>query len=361
MLTRRNILIICEGSVTEPQYFHQLRDYIIIQNIQYYITIKPKPPAQLKLEIAAAGANNLRDGAVLRQVSDVLVSGDDYMVEDEYGSQPTRYVREAQQGLLDGTYDEAWAIYDKDGHPNHPEAVALAISDQAHRVHIGFSSIAFEHWLLLHFEYNTTAFIKSECRQQKKVFNCGQHIHPTDCLGANCVSGYMKENGYIAPESNIKEIGFVDLSSMTNTALANAYQLRHNQLVANHGLPHYEINPITTVDRLVLKLLKEPLDLVWEYEQPFDLNAHIAFYFEVNQRLLKITIENTGTSGYIFNEGDFILLDVLGNHQVFFERFTISADTVLEREFDLSTLAKLEPVYIGFKLAENQYSISDLY
>ncbi len=65
------------------------------------------------------------------------------MVEVGFLAQPTRYVREAQLGLIDGTYDEAWAVYEQDGHPEHTEALALATADPLQLVHIGFSSDCF--------------------------------------------------------------------------------------------------------------------------------------------------------------------------------------------------------------------------
>ena len=56
-------------------------------------------------------------------------------------------------------YDEVWAVFDKDGYTKHEKAFDDA---QKHGIKLGFSSIAFEHWILLHYEQNRTAFPKSQ-------------------------------------------------------------------------------------------------------------------------------------------------------------------------------------------------------
>lgn len=361
MKTKKNILIVCEGSNTEPEYFHQLRDDLIRRGVDYSITIKPKPPTQALAELQALQEANpaARPGGRRRQVTDVEVPVEEFMVEETFLAQPTRYVREAQLGLIDDTYEEAWAVYDQDGHPQHQQAVALAVGDPNHLVHIGFSSIAFEHWLLLHFELSNSAFQRSECRHQNEVFNCGQNIHPLDCHGTNCVSGYMKVQGYIPSIKNIKKVGYDDLSVRTNEALTRAYTLRRNQIAANPNVPIYDINPIVTVDRLVLKLLKEPFDLVWKYALPVILR-HIHFTILKNGNELLVNIQNTGKAGFIFDTGSFILLDVLGNTIQIFERFVAEAHATMIKTLDFENLNGFEPAYIGFKMEENRYAIIEI-
>lgn len=361
MQTKKNLLIVCEGTNTEPEYFHQLRDDLIARGVDYHITIKPKPPTEAKKEMVEADnmAEPTRPGAKRRQVTNVPVPNEEFTVEEEYQAQPTRYVREAQLGIIDGTYDEAWAIYDQDGHARHAEALALANNDVNNLVHVGFSSVAFEHWLLLHFEYSDTAFLKSQCRQGKEYFDCGQNIHAQDCGGARCLAGYMKHKGYIPSKKNIKEVGYSDLSARTSTALTNALSLRHSQIAANLVRAIYEINPITTVDRLVLKLLKQPLNLIWTYTQPIK-NDHRAFEFEIVQNILSVTIHNSAKAGYIFQHGHFIILDQLGEHLVIFERFIIAGESTIVKTFDLTAWPGHIPVYAGILLVENQYKIVEI-
>lgn len=56
-------------------------------------------------------------------------------------------------------YDEVWIAFDKDGHSNIPQAFNDA--KQAN-INIAFSNICFEYWILLHFEYTTKGFRKSD-------------------------------------------------------------------------------------------------------------------------------------------------------------------------------------------------------
>jgi lipopolysaccharide export LptBFGC system permease protein LptF len=62
--------------------------------------------------------------------------------------------------------DELWVVFDKDGYTKHPEAFDHA---RAKNVHIAFSSICFETWVLLHFEYTTAAFANYDELFDKKL------------------------------------------------------------------------------------------------------------------------------------------------------------------------------------------------
>jgi YHS domain-containing protein len=175
----KTILIVCEGEGSEPSYFYYIKGILLKENLDISITIKPKPKEEEKQDEETF---TLRDGGKrrsLRKPIKELVLVD---IEDEFKAQPTRYVREAQMGLEDGTYAEVWAVFDKDGHPNHEEAFELASTDIAgKKVNIAFTSIAFEYWILLHFESNHTAFVKSMCRQGKEYYYCGLKSHKDDC------------------------------------------------------------------------------------------------------------------------------------------------------------------------------------
>ncbi len=199
--------------------------------------------------------------------------------------------------------------------------------------------------------------------QQRKVFYCGQHIHPQDCRGARCISGYMKEQGYIVPEMNIKELGYGELAGAKNDALRNAFSLRRVQLAAHPNVPIYQLNPITTVDRLVLKLRKEPFDLVWSYVHPI-VSGHRTFSFE-GQKAINCDwkFQNNDRAGIHISHGGifFILLDVIGNPgSIFEERFTTEQQSITNKRINLSHLGGFEPVYIGFKMQEEQYIIIEI-
>lgn len=360
MKTKQNLLIVCEGSHTEPEYFHQLRDRLIELGVDYSVTIRPKPPTESEAERKSReGANPAaRPGAVRRQLKDVPVSEEEFMVEEQYQAQPVRYVREAQQGLIDKTFEEVWAVYDRNGHSAHFEAVALA-ADTTHPVHIAFSSIAFEHWLLLHFEYSETAFIKSECRQQREVFHCGRHIHELDCHGERCVAGYMKEQGYITPNKNIKELGYKELSPRMAAALAHARRLRRTQRANNPGVPDYQLNPVTTVDQLALKLLMLPLDLVWINHQPIAID-HLRFSWLLAEGALVIRIHNEAGARFIMHPDHVILLDVYGNKKEAFERWIMPAKQEQVKVISVPEAGDFVPVYVAFKKQEGQYLVAEI-
>ncbi|TWV99347.1 RloB domain-containing protein [Chitinophaga pinensis] len=47
---RKTLLIVCEGTETEPGYFDGLRNLIIDSKLPYWIKISPKPTEEIKRE-----------------------------------------------------------------------------------------------------------------------------------------------------------------------------------------------------------------------------------------------------------------------------------------------------------------------
>ncbi len=111
------VLIVCEGSKTEPRYFCELRDDL--------------------------GLNNLN----------VVVTG-------ESGSDPDSVVQFAiRTAKEDRGYDCLYCVFDRDQHASYQAAI-----DRARNARIGIpvntitSVPCFEYWLLLHFTYTDRAF-----------------------------------------------------------------------------------------------------------------------------------------------------------------------------------------------------------
>jgi hypothetical protein len=111
------VLIVCEGSKTEPRYFCELRDDL--------------------------GLNNFN----------VVVTG-------ESGSDPDSVVQFAiRTAKNDGGYDRLFCVFDRDQHATYQAAI-----DRARSARIGIpvntitSVPCFEYWLLLHFTYTDRAF-----------------------------------------------------------------------------------------------------------------------------------------------------------------------------------------------------------
>src|SRR6186713_2987315 len=120
---RRTIFIACEGRNTEPIYFEKIAEEIEDRGT-FSVTIYPE-------------------------------RGDNAHVSHALG-----LVLEARSRIDD--FDEVWVVFDRNGYTKHKKAFDLAAEPvNGKRVHIAFSSIAFEHWVLLHFEKSNRAFVKS--------------------------------------------------------------------------------------------------------------------------------------------------------------------------------------------------------
>ncbi|MCP4156163.1 MAG: RloB domain-containing protein [bacterium] len=121
--------------------------------------------------------------------------------------------------------DELWAVFDHDGHPNLGDAFNNA---QKNNIRIAFSNIAFEYWILLHFEYTTRAF--SKCRD---------------------IIRYLKEQNHFPDyEKNDRNL-YERLKEKTATAESRAKRGRQAMKKANPGARVFEITPYTNVDELL--------------------------------------------------------------------------------------------------------------
>ncbi len=258
--TKNNIVIVCEGTETEYDYFTGLKNYLGDSGKYYTIKIVPtKDPEGIQ------GGNRQRknrklngDRDTLRYYEQVEESRELY---DKYHKQPTRYVREAQLFLKDNIYTEAWAVFDNDDFPDLENAFKLASTDD--KLNIAYSSISFEEWLLHHFERNAKVFDRSECKVDDKSINCNKD---KGCRGEHCIAGRLRTQGYLPyykknnkdDKKKDREDFFTQTRSHLEQARINAAWLRHLQ-----DAPIYERNPYTDVDRLVSRLLGLDKEYVW--------------------------------------------------------------------------------------------------
>lgn len=187
-------------------------------------------------------------------------------------------------------YDEVWAVFDKDGYTKHEKAFDDA---QKHGIKLGFSSIAFEHWILLHYEQNRTAFPKSQN-----------------------VIDYLEQAGYFTGYSKKADISIYPiLQNLTQTAIENAAWLRmemaNNLAACDNKI--YELNPYTTVDELVMKLLD--FNLTYGYiKETLRISDYSITVNDVQRHggiTLSVCIVNHGKCSYLVNNncGDFYLKD----------------------------------------------------
>lgn len=137
--------------------------------------------------------------------------------------------------LRDFDSDSCWALFDKDGYTKHAQAFSIA---KKKMVKIGFSSISFEYWLLIHFRFTTRGYTRSE-ELIKKEF-----IHIPEL-----------EN-YNKTDRNI----YLALSSSLNKAVINAKKIqKHHEDCCQHKTEMYDWNPYTNLDKLIedIKSLEE--------------------------------------------------------------------------------------------------------
>lgn len=256
---KNNIVIVCEGTDTEVKYLTDLKKYIENHFPDRFTDIRIVPTAE---ELVAA--TNRNKNKKLKEANPWAY----YIQEEEneedfntYRSQPTRYVREAELFTLNNGYIEAWAVYDFDNFPDHE--LAKKHADKT-GVNVAFSSISFEEWILAHFERNEKAFNKSVCKENKEDIMCGTGAHINDCHGAKCVGGHIRECNHIPEYGKNMDGLFKLLFDKHKVAIVNASWTR--------GLHHqakdkpWECNPLTTVDRLIARLLDYKQEYSWIYD-----------------------------------------------------------------------------------------------
>jgi hypothetical protein len=114
------VLIVCEGSKTEPNYFNELKDYYEINTAT---------------------------------------------IDGSCGSDPLSVVDYAiaqykQELATSEPYNKVYCVIDRDAHPNFTAALQKLHSQRPAGVfHATVSVPCFEYWLLLHFNYTTAAFM----------------------------------------------------------------------------------------------------------------------------------------------------------------------------------------------------------
>lgn len=133
------------------------------------------------------------------------------------------------RNLREEPSDELWAVFDKDGYTKHPDAFNMA---KANNIRIAFSSISFEYWVLLHFEYTTRPFERAEE-----------------------IISHLKNKDYIDYEKNDRTT-YEKIKDKTTVAVTHAVRVRKYQHEANPNSKIYEMNPYTNVDELLVSIKK---------------------------------------------------------------------------------------------------------
>lgn len=278
---KRCILIVCEGTKTEHDYFEYIATHIsykkeiwdiveVCDNETIPQDIPIAPPTELgkrkKRKFVNPNKKKISKKSVLKELCKHIY-GQEEGIEyyEDIKAVPLRYVAQAQ--LIEKEqqmYEELWAVFDKDGHSHHQQAYDKAEEDvNGKKVQIGFTSRSFEHWLLLHFEKNLTPFSSSECKNERnKSLGCNSEH---GCKGKTCLVGYLRSNTPLEnyEKSNgaetLKETMNLLLSDkFLNAAFENAKWLRDE--IKKDGTLNdkkcFELNPYTDVDFLVKRLIE---------------------------------------------------------------------------------------------------------
>ena len=149
---KTNLLIVCEGGVTEPRYFTDLR-------------ISER--ALLDLDIVTAGVPK----SVVERAVELRRDG-----QNDARRSKDRFLR----------YDEVWCVFDVDEHPRVAEAKQQA-GDNG--LEVAISNPCFELWALLHF--------------QDRAANINRHRVQHLCR--NHMPGYEKELNYAQLETRYED------------------------------------------------------------------------------------------------------------------------------------------------------------
>ncbi len=277
----KSILIVCEGTKTEHDYFEYIAKNISIPRGVWNIvdvcdnnTLPSDFPIPSSTELGNRkkrcfiNPNKRKISApnVLKELCiDIYGEKDAFEKYDNIKAVPLRYVAQAQ--LIEKRqqmYDELWAVFDKDKHTHHEEAFKKAQKEiNNKKVQIGFSSRSFEHWLILHFEKINRPFLKSECKNEKGVsLDCDS---TQGCEGETCLVGYIKThtplvNYQKSNNPNELEAMMSVLLQPENLqqAFQNAIWLR-DEIQKDPSIKDkkcYELNPYTDVDVLVKRLIE---------------------------------------------------------------------------------------------------------
>ena len=105
---QKNMLIVCEGAVTEPEYFSGLRKLALETGIWAAVEIIPKPRSEAADENVPSPHKSPRNKRPLKIV-DVPEEADAIDRKYAWRQTPVNFVKEARDGLKEDVFEETWA------------------------------------------------------------------------------------------------------------------------------------------------------------------------------------------------------------------------------------------------------------
>lgn len=216
------------------------------------------------------------------------------VIKDGDKTDPIGLIEEAITARKVNGYDEAWVVFDRD-RERDKEIDSATILANENNISIAFSSISFEHWILLHYERNIFAFERSDCESRRDV---------CDCDGEKCVSKYIIMHFYPKFKKGYSLL-YDDLKELEKDALMNAAWLRLIQFSNSSNNNKYILNPYTDNDLLISKLLNYKTHIYLKIGDSISDKELIIKVLDITKenKDIKIIIEldNKRSTSYIIN------------------------------------------------------------
>jgi len=149
----------------------------------------------------------------------------------------------------------------------------------------------------------------------------------------------------------------MDYSPGLYTAIKNALLIRSR---AEKNTIFYENNPFVTIDRLVFKLKHiDKGDLIWEYNNVFEVEANVFINLSNINNILRIEIINRSNHLFVVQKGLVRLIDILFNILFCNDRILLEPmnSIILYEKINVSLN---DFHYALFKIKENEFKILDL-
>jgi len=200
---REYILIVCEGTKTEPNYFKSIKSTFPNNTVETY-----------DINIKGTGSSTLK-------IVDIAIS-----------------LRNQSSAEYNKDFDEVWVVFDKDDFPESDFNNSIHKAN-SNGIKLAWSNEAFELWYILHFQYRNTGMSRDE---YKKVLESEIRKSIGEKTGIKSEFKYLKNSSGMY--RILKEFGD------ENQAIAWAKQLDatySDEKFATH-------NPCTLVYKLIEKL-----------------------------------------------------------------------------------------------------------
>ena len=270
-LNSKQLYIVCEGEKTEVSFFTDLQTELknegiaVFDQVDFYKVPKPENIAG-KLDNKESRPTG---GRTLLNNANIEHTADNY--------EPLNWIKIANKHLL--AYSEAWAVFDND-HRNSGQSNIDRAFDQfknfrqaGFNIHLAYSSLSFEYYMLQHFECLYKSFNKTECYindngSHKYLECCSEAPKEGACDGILendcCINGYARKKGYWEKS---KTTGTLYVVKNIFTGIINSYKIRLDAFCQQRNSTLGDMNPYLNTYALTLRMMGyEILDYLKDIE-----------------------------------------------------------------------------------------------